>query len=208
MTSPDEEKNKVVPSKEEVATTGGFQPFRTSSVGEAYKRGAPVPDEWMKYYWQPGNNYSPNPEFRRISDEYYKAIAKLSPVLVDKILQSIRTEFGDFDPLDLSSLVNGRPIVACNLYPEVEPAKEAEFRVAFHRDLSLVTALHQIPAQNGHVGLSLKVKDGAIIPIPAIKGAFLVNVGEVFQYVTNGLLDASEHGVLLSNDVVGSERAT
>ncbi len=204
----DEEKAKMVPSMEEVATTGGFQPFRTSSIGEAFKRGEPIPDEFMKYYWQPHKNYYPNEEFKAVNESYHSAINSICSLLVKKILLSVQTEFPEFDPKEQLHLSKGNAITAYNVYPEIMPNDVSEFRLAFHRDVTSVSILHQLPMKNGEISLCLKTAGGKLIYIPPIREGLLINLGEIFQYITNGLFEAAEHGVLLPNDLSGSERSS
>merc|ERR1719161_944384 len=66
-----------------------------------------------------------------------------------------------------------------------EDAGEGEdsvFGIAPHADATFFTIL----APNEVQGLSIRLRSGEWVPVPAIPGAFLVNTGEILHRFTNG----------------------
>jgi isopenicillin N synthase-like dioxygenase len=64
--------------------------------------------------------------------------------------------------------------------------------VAAHLDFSLVT----LTLQDDVGGLEVQRPDGAWVAVPCVRGAWLVNVGELLQFVTGNRLVATPHRVV------------
>lgn len=74
-----------------------------------------------------------------------------------------------------------------------QPHAHAERRgVAAHLDFSLLT----LTLQDDVGGLATRRPDGTWAPVPTPRGAWLVNVGELLQYVTGNRLVATPHRVV------------
>jgi deacetoxycephalosporin-C synthase/deacetoxycephalosporin-C hydroxylase len=67
-------------------------------------------------------------------------------------------------------------------------------RMAAHFDMDVITLLHQTPCENGFVSLEASI-DGQFVKIPAIRGTFVVNLGEVLRLLTGGRVRATIHRV-------------
>jgi isopenicillin N synthase-like dioxygenase len=63
--------------------------------------------------------------------------------------------------------------------------------VGAHRDTGFLTFVHQ----DGVGGLQVE-RDGELVDVPPIDGTLVVNVGEMFQLVTNGYFKATVHRVV------------
>ena len=63
--------------------------------------------------------------------------------------------------------------------------------VGAHRDTGFLTFVHQ----DGVGGLQVE-RDGRMIDVPPLDGTLVVNVGEMFQLVTNGYFKATVHRVV------------
>ena len=63
--------------------------------------------------------------------------------------------------------------------------------VGAHRDTGFLTFVHQ----DGVGGLQVE-RDGRMVEVPPLDGTLVVNVGEMFQLVTNGYLKATVHRVV------------
>lgn len=63
--------------------------------------------------------------------------------------------------------------------------------VGAHRDTGFLTFVHQ----DGVGGLQVE-RDGELIDVPPIEGSLVVNIGEMFQLVTNGYFKATVHRVV------------
>jgi isopenicillin N synthase-like dioxygenase len=77
------------------------------------------------------------------------------------------------------------------------PARAATRQgVGAHRDAGVLTLLL---AEPGRQGLQVRQgRDGGWIDVPAVDGAFVVNIGELLEVATAGYLRATEHRVKLS----------
>jgi isopenicillin N synthase-like dioxygenase len=52
-------------------------------------------------------------------------------------------------------------------------------------------------AEPGSEGLQVRGRDGGWVDVPALDGAFIVNIGELLEFATSGYLRATEHRVNL-----------
>jgi isopenicillin N synthase-like dioxygenase len=68
-------------------------------------------------------------------------------------------------------------------------------RMAAHFDMDVITLLHQTPCDNGFISLEASI-DGEFVKIPAIRGTFVVNLGEVLRLLTGGRVRATVHRVV------------
>ncbi len=66
--------------------------------------------------------------------------------------------------------------------------------VGAHRDSGVLTLLL---AEPGSQGLQVRGRDGDWVDVPALDGAFIVNIGELLEFATGGYLRATEHRVNL-----------
>ena len=79
-------------------------------------------------------------------------------------------------------------------YPPIKgPVKPTATRAAAHEDINLITML---PAAN-EPGLELKSKStGEWFPLEAPSGSIVVNIGDMLQELTDGLLPSTSHRVV------------
>lgn len=68
--------------------------------------------------------------------------------------------------------------------------------VGAHRDAGVLTLLL---AEPGSQGLQVRGATGGWIDVPAVDGAFIVNIGELLEVATGGYLRATEHQVYLGS---------
>lgn len=92
-------------------------------------------------------------------------------------------------------------------YPE--PAREhcnnAIRRLAEHADPNLLTILSPGEMANGEHALEIK-HEGGWHPVPARPGCFIVNIGDMMEFISNGRLKATRHQVVTPRERAGSER--
>jgi isopenicillin N synthase-like dioxygenase len=84
-----------------------------------------------------------------------------------------------------------RPI---HYFPIADPSKveEGAVRAAAHGDINLITLLMGASAD----GLQVQRRDGAWIPITAVNGHLVINVGDMLERLTNGVLKSTIHRVV------------
>ncbi|CAN1173689.1 2-oxoglutarate-dependent dioxygenase 11 [Linum perenne] len=128
--------------------------------------------------------------FRDSLDQYSSELEKLVLTLLNYMAINLELE-----PEKLLSLFNdGTQGVRLNYYP---PCKESTkvMGVTPHSDPNGLTLLTQV---NDDVqGLQIR-KDGRWVPVVMIPGAFIVNVGDMFEMMSNGEYKSIEHRAVVN----------
>ncbi|KAK4710901.1 hypothetical protein R3W88_005414 [Solanum pinnatisectum] len=90
---------------------------------------------------------------------------------------------------------DGTQMMRINYYPPC-PQPERVMGLCHHTDSIGLTILLQV---NETEGLQIK-KDGAWIPVPYRPDAFVVNIGDILEIVTNGIYKSIEHRAIVNKD--------
>ncbi|WP_437861021.1 isopenicillin N synthase family dioxygenase [Sorangium sp. So ce363] len=92
-------------------------------------------------------------------------------------------------------------------YPEPAPehCNNAVRRLAEHADPNMLTILSPGEMANGEHALEIK-HEGSWHPVPARPGCFIVNIGDMMEFISNGRLKATRHQVVTPRERAGSER--
>ncbi|CAN1173707.1 2-oxoglutarate-dependent dioxygenase 11 [Linum perenne] len=128
--------------------------------------------------------------FRDSLDQYSSELEKLVLTLLNYMAINLGIE-----PEKLLSLFNdGTQAVRLNYYP---PCKESTkvMGVTPHSDPNGLTLLTQ--ANDDVQGLQIR-KDGRWVPVLLIPGAFIVNVGDMFEMMSNGEYKSIEHRAVVN----------
>jgi isopenicillin N synthase-like dioxygenase len=134
------------------------------------------------------------PEFRRAFTEWTDELE----VLGQTLLRAMALALGQ--PLDRFADAVSPPEVLLKVIRYVTPADGGADQsqstatrqgVGAHRDTGFLTFVHQ-----DEVGGLQVERDGQFIDVPTIRGAFVVNIGEMFQLVTRGYFKATVHRVV------------
>ncbi len=142
------------------------------------------------YLWLQGPNQWPArlPELPGLIAEWDAALAAVSRTLLRHWAAALGSPADTFDaafdeaPATLIKIVH---------YPGTAASSQG---VGPHRDAGVLTLLLAEP--NSH-GLQVRTRDGDWIDVPALDGAFIVNIGELLELATGGYLRATEHRVNL-----------
>jgi isopenicillin N synthase-like dioxygenase len=86
-------------------------------------------------------------------------------------------------------------------YP-ARPADDEGWGVGEHTDYGLVTIL----AHDGTPGLEVQATDGGWLPVPAIEGTFVVNLGDMLERMTAGRYRSTPHRVRHAGGPDGRDR--
>ncbi|WP_293004130.1 2-oxoglutarate and iron-dependent oxygenase domain-containing protein [Mycobacterium sp.] len=148
--------------------------------------GAGKPD----YLWLQGPNQWPAglPELPGVIAEWDAALAAVSRALLRHWAAALGSPSDVFDaafetaPATLIKVVH---------YPATAATPQG---VGAHRDSGVLTLLL---AEPGSAGLQVRGRNGDWIDVPALDGAFIVNIGELLELATGGYLRATEHRVNL-----------
>lgn len=125
------------------------------------------------------------PELRTVFADWEQRCAAVARRLMEAWAVSLGSEADAFD-----GLFKGRPQTLIKLvrYPGREERGQG---VGAHKDPGILTLLMIEPGKGG-----LQVEhEGGWIDAPAVPGAFVVNIGELMEYATDGYLKATNHRV-------------
>jgi isopenicillin N synthase-like dioxygenase len=142
------------------------------------------------YLWLQGPNQWPAglPQLPGLVAEWDAALAEVSRNLLRHWAAALGSPAEVFDaafahaPATLIKIVH---------YPATAATSQG---VGAHRDSGVLTLLLGEP---GRGGLQVRTRDGDWVDVPALDGAFIVNIGELLEFATGGYLRATEHRVNL-----------
>ncbi|WP_086619350.1 isopenicillin N synthase family dioxygenase [Erythrobacter tepidarius] len=110
-----------------------------------------------------------------------------------RVLEAIALHLGRPRDFFAASVKDGNSVMRLLHYPPLaDDAPEGAIRAAAHGDINTITLL--LGAEEA--GLELLTKQGEWLPIPATKGALVINVGDMLERQTNGRLRSTTHRVV------------
>ena len=110
-----------------------------------------------------------------------------------RVLEAIALHLGRPRDFFAASVEDGNSVMRLLHYPPLGPdAPEGAIRAAAHGDINTITLL--LGAEEA--GLELLTRQGEWLPIPASKGALVINVGDMLERQTNGRLRSTTHRVV------------
>lgn len=175
----------------------GYTPFGIETA-----KGATAHD--LKEFWHVGRDLPPGhgfcdhmpgnlwpsevPSFKDTFQELYSAF-DLTGL---KILKAIALYLGiDEDYFEDASRDGNSVLRALHYPPQSEPTGK-HVRAGAHEDINAITLL--LGAEEA--GLELLTKDGRWIPVSPGPGELVVNIGDMLQRLTNGVLRSTSHRVI------------
>ncbi|XP_022718088.1 S-norcoclaurine synthase 1-like [Durio zibethinus] len=133
---------------------------------------------------------TPN-SFRETLDKYSMELQKVTIHLLMLIAKNLGT-----DPESLASFFeDGTQGIRMNYYPPCAEASRV-IGLASHSDATALTLLIQV---NDVEGLQIK-KNGEWVPVKPIPGAFIINIGDVIEIMSNGEYKSIEHRAVINPD--------
>ncbi|KAF5472396.1 hypothetical protein F2P56_009118 [Juglans regia] len=129
------------------------------------------------------------PSLRNTLESYFSELKKLGMTLMELMGKALKIDKREMEEL----FEDGMRSVRMTCYP---PCPQPELVVGFppHSDATGITILHQV---NGVEGLQIK-KDGVWIPVNFLLHAFVVNVGDIMEILSNGAYTSAEHRVAVN----------
>jgi isopenicillin N synthase-like dioxygenase len=115
--------------------------------------------------------------FDRTGLKILKAIARFLKIDEDYFVDTVR---------------DGNSVMRLLHYPPIEGEPGSNVRAGAHEDINTITLL--LGAEEA--GLQLLTKDGRWIPVSPKPGELVVNIGDMLQRLTNGLLRSTTHRVV------------
>ncbi|XP_044460647.1 protein SRG1-like [Mangifera indica] len=124
------------------------------------------------------------PNLREVLETYSMEVKKLAVAILDHMAKALK-----MDCQEMRELFNdGVQSMRMNYYP---PCPEPDKAIGFtpHSDAVAVTLLYQL---NETQGLQIR-KDGRWTPVTPLPNAFVVNIGDIMEIVSNGIYKSIEH---------------
>lgn len=165
-------------------STGDLKEFY--HVGQEVTDGDSIKSEYPDNIWP-----SELPEFKNIALEVYQVLENTGKEMLKAIALYLGLEENYFD----NKVHNGNSILRpIHYFPIEDPSQVPDdaVRAAEHGDINLITLLMGASAD----GLQVLRKDGKWIPITALPGHLVVNVGDMMERLTNDKLKSTIHRVV------------
>lgn len=164
-------------------------PKKTRDLKEVFDYGVHG-DEVSPFFGpNPMPSESELPGFTAVCEEYHDAMMVLARKLVSAFAVSLDL------PADYFEKLQQHPITIQRLlhYPAQHgEITEAEFGIGAHTDYGFLTIL----SQDAVGGLQVRNSEGEWITAPPIEGAFVINIGDLVQFMTNGRYSSTLHRVI------------
>jgi isopenicillin N synthase-like dioxygenase len=109
-----------------------------------------------------------------------------------KILKAIARYLTIDEDYFIDTVGDGNSILRLLHYPPIEGEPGSHARAGAHEDINTITLL--LGAEEA--GLELLTKDGRWIPVSPRPGELVVNIGDMLQRLTNGVLRSTSHRVV------------
>jgi isopenicillin N synthase-like dioxygenase len=173
-----------------------------TSFGQEHAKGSDAPD--LKEFFQfgqtveegvdVGEDYPPNvqvdeiPSFNALFLEAYRAFEHTGRDLLAAIARYLSLEENYFD----EKIRFGNSILRAIHYPPITAEPKSAIRAEQHEDINLITLLVGASAD----GLQILTLGGDWVPVTALPGQIVVNVGDMLQRLTNNRLRSTTHRVV------------
>jgi isopenicillin N synthase-like dioxygenase len=192
---PDEVKRRY-----QIPGTGGARGYTPFGIETA--KGAKAHD--LKEFWHVGRELPEGHPFRdHMPDNVW-------PEEVESFRDTFRELFATFDRTGLKILRaiarylkidedyfvdtvrDGNSVLRLLHYPPIEGEPGSHVRAGAHEDINTITLL----LGADEAGLELQTRDGRWIPVSPRPGELVVNIGDMLQRLTNGVLRSTPHRVV------------
>ncbi|MGI8611447.1 MAG: isopenicillin N synthase family dioxygenase [Sphingomicrobium sp.] len=174
----------------------GYTPFGIETA-----KGAKAHD--LKEFWHVGRELAPGHPFRgHMGDNIWpEEIASFRDTFLKlydtfdrtglKILKAIARFLKIDEDYFIDTVRDGNSVLRLLHYPPIEGEPGSNVRAGAHEDINTITLL--LGAEEA--GLELLTRDGRWIPVSPRPGELVVNIGDMLQRLTNGLLRSTTHRV-------------
>lgn len=173
-----------------------------TSFGQEHAKGSDAPD--LKEFFQFGQTvirggknageYPDNvfvdeiPGFNEIFLNAYRAFEQSGKALLSAIALFLHLPEDYFD----EKVQEGNSILRAIHYPPITQEPKSAIRAEQHEDINLITLLVGASAD----GLQILTRTGDWVPVTALPGQIVVNVGDMLQRLTNNRLRSTTHRVV------------
>jgi isopenicillin N synthase-like dioxygenase len=192
---PEETKRKY-----HLAGTGGARGYTPFGIETA--KGASAFD--LKEFWHVGRDLAEEHKFRDhmpdnvwpaevpgFKDTFQELFAAFDRTGL-KILKAIARFLKIDEDYFIDTVRDGNSVMRLLHYPPIQGEPGSNVRAGAHEDINTITLL--LGAEEA--GLELLTRDGRWIPVAPKPGELVVNIGDMLQRLTNGLLRSTTHRVV------------
>jgi isopenicillin N synthase-like dioxygenase len=192
---PDEVKKKYL-----VPGGGGARGYTAFGIETA--KGATSFD--LKEFWHVGRELAPGNKFREVMDDniWPEEIPDFKEIFLElydafdaagvKVLRAIARFLKVDEDYFTDTVRDGNSVMRLLHYPAQPEPTGSHIRAGAHEDINTITLL--LGAEEA--GLELKTKDGRWIPVSPKPGELVINIGDMLQRLTNGVLRSTSHRVV------------
>jgi isopenicillin N synthase-like dioxygenase len=192
---PDEVKKKYL-----IPGGGGARGYTAFGIETA--KGATSFD--LKEFWHVGRELAPGHKFRDVMADniWPDEIPGFKETFLDlydafdaagvKVLRAIARFLKVDEEYFTDTVRNGNSVMRLLHYPAQPEPTGNHIRAGAHEDINTITLL--LGAEEA--GLELKTKDGRWIPVSPKPGELVINIGDMLQRLTNGVLRSTSHRVV------------
>jgi isopenicillin N synthase-like dioxygenase len=175
----------------------GYTPFGIETA-----KGAQAHD--LKEFWHVGRELPPGHPFRgHMGDNVWpEEIASFKDTFLElyetfdrtglKILRAIARFLKIDEDYFIDTVRDGNSVMRLLHYPPIVGEPGSNVRAGAHEDINTITLL--LGAEEA--GLELLTRDGRWIPVSSMPGELVVNIGDMLQRLTNGVLRSTTHRVV------------
>ena len=158
----------------------------------------------LKEFWHVGRELPPGHPFRgHMGDNIWpEEIASFKDTFLElyetfdrtglKILKAIARFLKIDEDYFIDTVRDGNSVMRLLHYPPIVGEPGSNVRAGAHEDINTITLL--LGAEEA--GLELLTRDGRWIPVSSMPGELVVNIGDMLQRLTNGLLRSTTHRVV------------
>ncbi|HVF37358.1 MAG TPA: 2-oxoglutarate and iron-dependent oxygenase domain-containing protein, partial [Sphingomicrobium sp.] len=179
---------------------GGARGYTAFGIETA--KGATAHD--LKEFWHVGRELPPGHKFRdtmadNVWPEEVRGFKETYLELYDafdeaglKVLRAIARFLKVDEEYFTDTVRDGNSVMRLLHYPAQTEPTGNHIRAGAHEDINTITLL--LGAEEA--GLELKTKDGRWIPVSPKPGELVINIGDMLQRLTNGVLRSTSHRVV------------
>lgn len=128
------------------------------------------------------------PGFKETFLELYDAFDRAGIKILRAVARFLKVDEDYFT----DTVRDGNSVMRLLHYPAQTEATGEHIRAGAHEDINTITLL--LGAEEA--GLELKTKDGRWIPVSPKSGELVINIGDMLQRLTNGVLRSTSHRVV------------
>jgi len=128
------------------------------------------------------------PGFKETFQELYASFEDAGLKILKAIARFLKIDQDYF----VDTVRDGNSVMRLLHYPPIQSEPGSNVRAGAHEDINTITLL--LGAEEA--GLELLTKDGSWIPVAPNPGELVVNIGDMLQRLTNGVLRSTTHRVV------------